>query len=108
MISTKKHRRNYITNTKTVSFTLDNRLIESLEEKAKKETGSNVSKYIEENISPLLPFSGDIPRNRPYKTYPKKKTFTFTEDFVINLKAHGNMSLLVETIFVKKLRLNLK
>jgi len=106
--TSKRHRRSNIKNSQTVSFTLDKRLVEHLESVTDSEPDKNMSRFIEDTVFPLLPFRGEIPGNRPYKSYPQKKTFTFTEDFVSLIKAHGNMSLLVETILVKKMRLNLK
>jgi len=103
-----RHRRNYIRDTKTISFTFDKRLVESLEKIIAEEHDKNMSRYIEDTVSSLLPFKGEVPDNRPYKSYPRKKTFTFTEDFVSRIKTYGNMSLVVETILVKKLRLDLK
>ena len=103
-----RHRRNYIRNTITTSFTFDKRLVESLEKIIAEEHDRNWSRYIEDTVSALLPFKGKVPDNRPYKSYPRKKTLTFTEDFVSKIKAYGNKSLVVETILAKKLRLNLK
>jgi len=57
-----------------------------------------MSQYIEDIVSSRLPYPGEIPKSRPYKSYPEKKTFTFSPEFVSSIKKYKNMSLLVEAI----------
>ena len=85
----------------TVSLKIDKDIIKKLEKAVSKEPDNNLSRYIEETVkgSPVK----EMPVRRLYKTFPIKKTFTFTEDFVKEIKPSGNMSLHIESILSAKL-----
>ena len=92
----------------TISLTLNTQLIDFLNEKIKNED-NNMSRFIEIHVSKTL----DKLKNkitierRKYKTFPKKKTFTFSTGFVKQIKESGNMSVFVDTILTKEFKLNL-
>lgn len=86
---------------RTVSLILAQPVYEELEKAVGNEFDKNMSRYIEENID--IDKIIVIDKNRVYKQTPTiKKTFTFSEKFVQNLKKSGNMSLTVENILKEK------
>jgi len=91
---------------RTISLTLDLRLISELALRIQKESDQNMSRFIENKVTRLLKSSIKIQKRRSYKSYPIKKTFTFTDEFVKKIKASGNMSMCVESILVKEFSLN--
>ena len=82
----------------TVSMTLSNAFVESIAAIIKNDPEQNMSNYIEENISPHLPYTPRLPSRRKYGSYPIKKTFTFTKEFVDKLREYRNISILIESI----------
>ncbi len=95
----------------TISLTLDARLINFINEKIKEED-NNMSKFIEDHVSKTMDKIKDKKdfsiNRRKYKTFPQKKTFTFTIGFAKKIKESGNMSVFVETILSKEFKLDLQ
>lgn len=88
-------------NYKTISLTLDKTLIKRIEKEVGKTEDKNMSKFIEELVFNSKTIK-DVPARRKSKTFPIKKTFTFTEEFVKTIKESGNMSLFVEKVLKRK------
>ncbi len=95
----------------TVSLTLDARLIKFIDEQIQKED-NNMSKFIEDHVTRSMDKFKDkkdfIITRRKYKTFPQKKTFTFTVIFSKKIKEYGNMSVFVETVLSKEFKLDLQ
>jgi|WetSurMetagenome_2_1015567.scaffolds.fasta_scaffold06496_13 hypothetical protein len=92
----------------TISLTLDQRLISEIAIRVQSIPGHNTSAFIENRVTAILKNSKNkIKKKRTYKSYPIKKTFTFTQSFVERIKLSGNMSQLVESILAKDFNLNL-
>lgn len=87
----------------TTSLTLDTNLVEFIEKEMALREEKNMSKFIEENVNTGDKF--DIEKKRKQKTFPVKKTFTFTKDFVEKIKPSGNMSLFIESSLIKTFEL---
>jgi len=91
----------------TTSLILTKALVNGIEKKLEEspEYDSNMSKFIEDNVN--LASIEKIGGRRAYskKGATTKKTCTFTENFVKELKKSGNMSLTVEKILSKVLNL---
>ena len=75
---------------KTISLTLHEKVIDFLETV----NSDNNSEFIEKNVSKMD--IEEMPKRRELKTFPIKKTFTFTKNFVKKIKKSGNMSLFIE------------
>jgi hypothetical protein len=84
----------------TISLTIEKNLLDIIDEKVNSTDEKNMSKYIEETVSGC-PIE-KMPKRRSFKTFPIKKTFTFTKDFVKKIKKSGNMSLYIESILLNK------
>jgi len=85
-----------------VSLKLSRTLIKEIEKRVKKEPDKNMSKFIEDTI---LSFTGNIEIKNggrcKYRTYPIIKTFSFSEQFLKELKQQQNMSFYVEAALQK-------
>lgn len=99
----KRHRSNGNSKYDTVSLTLDPKIINFLEKEVEKTEDRNMSKLIEDIVSPLS--IRKMPKRRKFKSFPVKKTFTFTEKFKKKIKKSGNMSLFVEDMIMKNFNL---
>lgn len=77
-----------------ISLTLEKKLILLIEEKLKDYENKNMSLFIEENVKNCR--IKKMPKRRKFKTFPVKKNFTFSIDFVKKIKQSGNMSLFIE------------
>jgi hypothetical protein len=82
---------------------IDRRILKAAETGLKTIPENNMSEYIEAITTPLLPPKGD--RIRKWKTYPIKKTFNFTEEYADCLRITGNLSLALEELLIKALKL---
>lgn len=92
-------------NYKTISLTLDKNLVKRIEKEVGKTEDKNMSKFIEEIVFVTCYNSETtitVPIRRKSKTFPIKKTFTFTENFVKTIKESGNMSLFIEKVLKRK------
>lgn len=96
----KQYRASNDANYVTTSLTLDKEIIDFLELEIAKTDEKNMSKFIEDNVFDAN--MCDVPKRRVFKTFPRKKTFTFTEDFFNKIKLSGNMSLFIEIILIEK------
>lgn len=92
---------------KTISMTLDSKLIKALELKIEQEPDKNMSRFIEDCVSENLKKKNDkvvTPARRPYRTIPEKKTFTFTQNFVKKIDTLSpKRSFFIETILIDEL-----
>lgn len=84
---------------KTISLTLDKKLVKKIEVEVNKTEDKNMSKFIEESLS--VSKIKKMPLRRKTNSFPVKKTFTFSEEFVKKIKKSGNMSLFVEEVLQK-------
>lgn len=85
---------------KTISLTLDSKLINFIETEILETEDNNMSKFIEDNLENCS--FHEMPKRRKSGTFPIKKTFTFTKKFVEMIKKSGNMSLFVEERLIEK------
>lgn len=98
----------------TVSLTLGAPLVQALEKAVEFEPDKNASRFIEESISSLMKktkiieLKDDISRSSFYGSFPQKKTFTFSKDFIGMMKASGNMSFFVRSALVQILKITQK
>jgi hypothetical protein len=99
---------------KTVSVTIDKKVIDFIESRVNKLENANMSKFIEDDMTIDLSRLGglsinfEIPVRRKYKTLPiVKKTFTFSSEFDNLLKnfAERNKSFFIEQFFIQKYNL---
>lgn len=88
---------------KTISLTLDEDLMKALKTEVSKTEDRNYSQFIENAVKGAKKI--EVPKRRKFGTFPVKKTFTFTEDFVKKIKTSGNMSLYIEEVLSKKFQL---
>lgn len=88
---------------KTISLTLDEDLVKMLKAKVDETDDKNTSRFIEETVMGAK--VSKMPVRRKFKSFPIKKTFTFTEKFVNEIKRSGNMSLFVEEVLTEKFNL---
>lgn len=95
-------RANYI----DTAVKIDKDVMAEVEIRMKDFTENNLSEYIENATTPFLPPAGT--RKRKWKTYPVRKTLTFTEGYVKELKKTENVSLAVEELLIKALKLKIK
>ncbi len=97
----KRYRTKKDTKYKTKSLTLEKKVVHFLDNEVKKTEDKNMSKFIEENvkITKKIPV---MPKRRKFGTFPIKKTFTFTEDFVKAIEVSGNATLFIEESLIKK------
>lgn len=89
-------------NYQTISLTLSPKIIKFLDEKIKTLENKNMSAFIE---NAGLNFKTDFQERREYGKKPKRKTFTFSTDFIKKIKNTGNMSMAVESAIIKKFNL---
>lgn len=99
----KRYRSNEDERYKTTSLTLEKKVIDFIEKKVNKTEDKNMSRFIEENVSGHKII--EMPKRRKFKSFPIKKTFTFTEKFVEKIKKSGNISLFIEKILKKKFKI---
>lgn len=88
---------------KTITLTLGKEIINFLSDEVEKTSDKNMSRFIEDNLDSCS--LEKMPKRRKFKTFPFKKTFTFTEKFVKIIKESGNMSLFVEKKLTEKFNL---
>lgn len=88
---------------KTISLTLNEKLVEKIKKEVEKTEDKNMSRFIEETVhgSKII----EMPVRRESKSFPVKKTFTFSDTFVKEIKKSGNMSLFIENVLTKKFNL---
>jgi len=85
---------------KTISLTLNENVMRFIIKETQKTEHKNMSRFIEEIIFGSV-IEG-MPKRRAFKSFPVKKTFTFTEEFVTIIRRSGNMSLFIESVLNKK------
>lgn len=88
---------------KTISLTLNEKLVKKLEQEVEITDDKNMSRFIEESVSGSKVV--EMPVRRESKSFPIKKTFTFSDTFVKEIKKSGNMSLFIENVLTKKFNL---
>jgi hypothetical protein len=101
--ATKRHRSDRSSKYVTVSLTLNPKILKTLEKKVNRTEDKNASKFIEEIVSPFRVYK--MPKRRKFKSFPTKRTYTFTENFKAKIMKSGNMSLFVEDILMKHFNL---
>ena len=97
----KKYRERSGEKYETISLTIEQETMDGIEKMAMQTEDKNISSYIEKNVinSPIE----EMPKRRKFKTYPVKKTFTFTKGFVDHIRKSGNMSMFVEHVLESKI-----
>lgn len=81
----------------TISLTLDKTVLEYITWNAGQTHENNLSAFIEDYCQKF-----DVslmPKRREFKTFPIKKTFTFSKEFVKKIKKSKNMSLWIDSCF---------
>ena len=99
----KRYREAKKENYMTISLTIEKDVMRKIEKAVSKTSEKNWSQYIEVAMTDAR--VEEMPKRRKFGTYPDKKTFTFSEDFVKKIKKSGNMSLFIEDFFAKKFKI---
>ena len=88
----------------TISLMLTEKTIDELAHKAANSDNKNMSEIIESTVRNYISKNKniEIPARKPYFSFPVKKTFTFSPDFVKIIKnSKSNMSTYVDTVLQK-------
>lgn len=102
----KKYRNNTGKEFITISLLLDNKTLKKINNIVGNEPDKNMSRFIEENTIKKKNKFKKIER-RKNNSNLKKKTFTFSKDFVSFIKKSGNMSVFVEKSLIENLNLKI-
>ena len=104
----KRHRNNTGEEFQTISLKLDEKVLENLTAKVAETEDKNMSRFIEETmLSAMEAFKIDIPKRREYGSYPVKKTFTFSKNFITEVKKRNtNVSFFVDSMLAKAFNLD--
>ena len=91
----------------TVSLKIGKKTLDELISITKDSRNHNMSQVIEETVTKIISKKRKIEYARkPHQSYPVKKTFTFTPEFVKLLKTNSNnMSAFADAVLIKAFQL---